>query len=207
MHCEVERTAPSHGANTKTPTPHFAADNTPVNVVANISALATVARLSTTPIRAVRHHDLAAPYQPISQQESLACSAMTQCTSPIYLIPKITLLKVRARTLSDGIPRLSYRNDPPWSLLYNFYADRLLGLTVLPPPVYRAQTKWYAVRLNQHGIRLDSRSSDATTGLQFENRALYIGATGTDSSLQTTMISLVKKYVTCGINRGPFADE
>jgi hypothetical protein len=105
----------------------------------------------------VYHHHTHNPHScPISQCESLACSAMTRCTSPIYLVPKITLLKVRARTLSDGIPRLSYRNDPPyvssaladfhvtdvtarWSLLYNFYADRLLSLTMLPPPVYQTR--------------------------------------------------------------------
>ncbi|KAF9791272.1 hypothetical protein BJ322DRAFT_439174 [Thelephora terrestris] len=107
-----------------------------------------------------------------------------------------------ALSLDKSHYTLSYRNDPSWSLLYNLYADRLLGLNVFPPSVYQTQTKWYATKLDQYGIRLDSRSSDAKTDWQ-----LWTAATVTDSSLRTTMISLVKKYVTSGINSGPFPDR
>ncbi|KAF9784530.1 hypothetical protein BJ322DRAFT_1109249 [Thelephora terrestris] len=97
---------------------------------------------------------------------------------------------------------LSYKDDPSWTLLYNLYADRLLGFNMFPPSVHNTQTKWYATKLDQFGIRLDSRSSDAKTDWQ-----LWTAATVTNLSARTTMISLVEKYVSSRINIGPFPDR
>ena len=66
-----------------------------------------------------------------------------------------------------------------WGLLYNLYADRLLGFNMFPESVYdirrcyflslhtniftpdstcsMTETKWYANNIDQFGIRLDSR--------------------------------------------------
>ena len=66
-----------------------------------------------------------------------------------------------------------------WGLLYNLYADRLLGFNMFPQSVYEtrefsscfvrgvlcqlvsnssmAETNWYATKLDEYGIRLDSR--------------------------------------------------
>ncbi|KAF9790927.1 hypothetical protein BJ322DRAFT_417052 [Thelephora terrestris] len=97
---------------------------------------------------------------------------------------------------------LSYRNDPSWGLLYNLYADRLLGFNMFPQSVYDTQTKWYASNMDQFGIRLDSRSSDAKTDWQ-----LWTAATVTDGTLRTNMIKLVSKYASSGINSKPFPDR
>ncbi|KAF9653386.1 DUF1793-domain-containing protein [Thelephora ganbajun] len=97
---------------------------------------------------------------------------------------------------------LSYGNDSSWGLLYNLYADRLLGFNMFPQSVYETQTKWYATKLDEFGIRLDSRSSDAKTDWQ-----LWTAATLTDETLRTTMITLVKKYAKSRINSGSFPDR
>ena len=62
-----------------------------------------------------------------------------------------------------------------WGLLYNLYADRLLGFNMFPQSVYdtrehhpftritwiqtnsTTETKWYATKLSDFGIQLDSR--------------------------------------------------
>jgi hypothetical protein len=64
-----------------------------------------------------------------------------------------------------------------WGLLYNLYPDRLLGFNMFPQSVYEtrefflvhivlcqldsnrpmAETKWYSTKIDEYGIRLDSR--------------------------------------------------
>lgn len=62
-----------------------------------------------------------------------------------------------------------------WGLLYNLYADRLLGFNMFPQSVYETrelvllyiahsrvdvtepETKWYSTKIDNFGIRLDSR--------------------------------------------------
>jgi len=97
---------------------------------------------------------------------------------------------------------LSYRNDQSWTLLYNLYPDRLLGFNMFPTSVYQTQTKWYATQLDQYGIRLDSRSTDAKTDWQ-----LWTAATVTDLALRTKMIGLIKTYVSSRINSRPLPDR
>jgi len=97
---------------------------------------------------------------------------------------------------------LSYGNNSSWGLLYNLYADRLLGFNMFPSSVCETQTKWYNTKLSQYGIQLDSRSPDAKTDWQ-----LWTAATVTDASLRASLIGLVKKYVSSGINSGPFPDR
>jgi len=89
-----------------------------------------------------------------------------------------------------------------WGLLYNLYADQLLGFNMFPQSVYDIQTKWYATKFNEFGIQLDSRSSDAKTDWQ-----LWTAATVTDGNLRNTMINFIKKYASSGINSAPFPDR
>jgi len=97
---------------------------------------------------------------------------------------------------------LSYGDNPSWGQLYNLYADLLLGFNMFPLSVYETQTKWYATKLNDFGIQLDSRSTDAETDWQ-----LWTAATVTDQTLRTNMIGLVKKFASSRLNNLPFPDR
>lgn len=97
---------------------------------------------------------------------------------------------------------LSYGDNGSWGLLYNLFADRLLGFNMFPQSVYDTQTKWYAKKLADFGIPLDSRSTDAKTDWQ-----LWTAATVTDQTIRTTMIDLVNKFASSRINNRPFPDR
>ncbi|KAF9782924.1 hypothetical protein BJ322DRAFT_182136 [Thelephora terrestris] len=97
---------------------------------------------------------------------------------------------------------LSYGDNPSWGLLYNLYADLLLGFGMFPQSVYQTQTEWYATKISNYGIQLDSRSTDAETDWQ-----LWTAATVTDQTLRTNMIGLVKKYASSRINNLAFPDR
>jgi len=98
---------------------------------------------------------------------------------------------------------LSYGNNTSWGLLYNLYADRLLNFNMFPLFVYETQTKWYASKLSNFGIQLDSRSPYTRTDWQ-----LWTAATVTDDALRANMIGLVRKYAGSeGLNNDPFPDE
>jgi len=44
-------------------------------------------------------------------------------------------------------------------LLYNLYADRLLGLNLVPESIYEMQSAFYPTVANEYGIPLDTRNT------------------------------------------------
>jgi len=53
--------------------------------------------------------------------------------------------------------KLAYDQDATWSLKYNGYPDKLLGLNLIPRKVAAAEAKWYLSRANTYGVPLDIR--------------------------------------------------
>ncbi|BCJ56244.1 hypothetical protein Asp14428_77190 [Actinoplanes sp. NBRC 14428] len=53
--------------------------------------------------------------------------------------------------------KLAYDLDGTWSLKYNGYADRLLGLGLIPPSVAAREAAWYLTRAATEGVPLDLR--------------------------------------------------
>jgi hypothetical protein len=51
----------------------------------------------------------------------------------------------------------NYNNASSYSLLYNLFADRELGLGLVPDSVYEMQSTFYATKFNQYGVPLDTR--------------------------------------------------
>lgn len=70
-----------------------------------------------------------------------------------------TLAIAPATSVSLAHTTLSYGNDTSYSLLYNLYADRLLGLNLVPQSVYDMQSAWYATVFGKFGVPLDTRHS------------------------------------------------
>ena len=54
---------------------------------------------------------------------------------------------------------LNYGNDSTYSLLYNLFADRELGLQLVPQSVYDMQSTFYPTVADKYGVPLDSRHS------------------------------------------------
>ncbi|MFC1411597.1 glutaminase domain-containing protein [Streptacidiphilus sp. N1-12] len=55
--------------------------------------------------------------------------------------------------------KLAYDQPGTWSLKYNGYPDRLLGLNLVPSSVAEEEADWYLTQVNQYGVPLDLRHS------------------------------------------------
>lgn len=51
----------------------------------------------------------------------------------------------------------NYGNTSSYSLLYNLYSDRELGLQLVPQSVYDMQSTFYPTKFNTFGVPLDTR--------------------------------------------------
>ena len=65
---------------------------------------------------------------------------------------------VQKATDSSGVHlKLAYDQDGTWSLKYNGYPDRLLGLGLVPESVAAEEAAWYLSRASTYGVPLDLR--------------------------------------------------
>jgi hypothetical protein len=53
--------------------------------------------------------------------------------------------------------KLAYQDNNSHGLLYNLYADRLLGLNFVPQSVYDMQSNFYQTIMMKYGVPLDTR--------------------------------------------------
>jgi hypothetical protein len=65
--------------------------------------------------------------------------------------------QVKATDSSGVHLKLAYDQDSTWSLKYNGYPDRLLGLNLVPASVAKEEAAWYLQQDGTWGIPLDYR--------------------------------------------------
>ncbi|KAL4892899.1 hypothetical protein BDV59DRAFT_208050 [Aspergillus ambiguus] len=88
---------------------------------------------------------------------------------------------------------LNYGNDSTYGLLYNLYADRQLGLGLVPQSVYDMQDKYYSRMKQRYGVPLDSRHYYTKTDWQLFTASI--------SSAETREMFL--QLITSWINETP----
>jgi hypothetical protein len=63
----------------------------------------------------------------------------------------------KARDSTKDHLKLAYDQPGTWSLKYNGYPDRLLGLNLVASAVAQEEADWYLTQVNQYGVPLDLR--------------------------------------------------
>ena len=62
-----------------------------------------------------------------------------------------------SNTFSKPHTTLSYGENDTYSLLYNLFGDKELGLNLVPQSVYDMQSDFYPTVINEYGVPLDTR--------------------------------------------------
>ncbi|KKA18490.1 glutaminase, partial [Rasamsonia emersonii CBS 393.64] len=93
---------------------------------------------------------------------------------------------------------LAYGQNDTWGLLYNLYADKQLGLNLVPQSVYDMESTFYPTVNNKYGVPLDTRhtytkadwqsfsaaiASEDTRNMFFNDLATWINTTPTNRPL------------------------
>ncbi|WP_410614935.1 glutaminase domain-containing protein [Amycolatopsis sp. lyj-109] len=98
--------------------------------------------------------------------------------------------------------RLAYDQPGTWSLKYNGFADRVLGLDLVPLGVAAQEAAWYQARAGAHGVLLDPRNN--YTKADWE---LWTAAWLADQpNIRTTLVEGVYSYANTTPQRVPFSD-
>jgi len=69
----------------------------------------------------------------------------------------ITQWAQKAQDNTGNHLKLAYDQPGTWSLKYNGYADRVLGLGLVSPTIAAKEAAWYLTRANTYGVPLDIR--------------------------------------------------
>ncbi len=109
-----------------------------------------------------------------------------------------------------------------WSLKYNAYPDRLLGLGLLPglkpnpaggdpndEPVLTEEAAWYETQKDTYGIALDSRHTTAPGNQGTYTKGdweLWTAASTDDATLRADIINLLYAFLNNSPSRVPFTD-
>ena len=88
----------------------------------------------------------------------------------------------------------SYGNNDSHGLLYNLFADKLLGLKLVPQSVYDMQSDFYPTILGTFGVPLDSRWG--WTKLDWEVWAAAYSSSDTASKIYSTIVNWINKTPT-----------
>lgn len=84
---------------------------------------------------------------------------------------------------------LDYQDDSSHGLLYNLYADRLLGLNLVPQAIYDMQSAFYPTVAETYGVPLDTRNVFTKSDWQMWTAAIA------SHSTKTIFISLLAKWI------------
>jgi hypothetical protein len=98
--------------------------------------------------------------------------------------------------------RLAYdQDDTTWSLKYNSYPDRLLGLGLVPPATLGEESAWYTAQAARFGFPLDNRHT--YTKADWE---LWTAAGVSDLKLRQAFVSDLYDFANQTTSRVPFTD-
>ena len=96
---------------------------------------------------------------------------------------------------------LAYGQDDTWSLKYNAFPDKVLGLGLVPQSVLAEEAKYYLSHLNAFGIPLDNRHS--YTKADWE---LWTAASTDDPVLRQKFVDGIYDFANTSNFRGAFSD-
>ena len=96
---------------------------------------------------------------------------------------------------------LAYGQDDTWSLKYNAFPDKVLGLGLVPQAVLAEEAKYYLSHLNAFGIPLDNRHS--YTKADWE---LWTAASTDDPFLRQKFVDGIYDFANTSKFRGAFSD-
>ncbi|MFF5301637.1 glutaminase domain-containing protein [Streptomyces sp. NPDC013161] len=98
--------------------------------------------------------------------------------------------------------KLAYDQDGTWSLKYNGYADRLLGLDLVPTGVAAQEAAWYLSKAGTYGVLLDPRNDYTKTDWE-----LWTAAWLADhADARAMLINGVYGFANSTPSRVPFTD-
>jgi hypothetical protein len=107
----------------------------------------------------------------------------------------------RSQDSSGQHLKLAYDQDGTWSLKYNAFFDKVLGLNLVPSSVLQEEVTWYKGREGSYGIPLDNRHS-YTKG----DWELWTAAAIDDAALRGYLIDAVYAFLGATSSRVPFSD-
>ena len=84
---------------------------------------------------------------------------------------------------------LEFGNQDSWLSLYNLYADKLLGLNLVPQKVYDVQNAYYPSQMQTYGLPLDSRTEGA------KGDWMMFTAAAANDDVQKTLIQKMAKWI------------
>lgn len=99
---------------------------------------------------------------------------------------------------------LAYGNETSYGLLYNLYADALLGLDLVPQSVYDMQSTFYPTVVATYGVPLDTRNAQTKSDWSMwtaaiaseETKTMFISKLATWINETTTNRALTDLYET-----------
>jgi glutaminase A-like protein/uncharacterized protein DUF5127/ricin-type beta-trefoil lectin protein/uncharacterized protein DUF4964 len=107
----------------------------------------------------------------------------------------------RAEDSSGQHLKIAYDQDGTWSLKYNGFPDRALGLNLVPTGVAAQEAAWYQAHAGAFGVLLDPRNN-YTKG----DWELWTAAWLADQPVHTTLIEGVYGFAQSTPQRVPFSD-
>jgi hypothetical protein len=98
--------------------------------------------------------------------------------------------------------KLAYDQDGTWSLKYNGFSDRLLGLDLVPVGIAAQEAAWYQANAGAHGVLLDPRNNYTKGDWELWTAAWLADHTDT----RNTLVEGVYSFVNTSPQRVPFSD-
>lgn len=97
--------------------------------------------------------------------------------------------------------KLAYDQDGTWSLKYNAFPDKLLGLNLVPSSALNEEATWYSGKENTYGIPLDDRHS--YTKADWE---MWTAASTNNLTLRQFFVDALYQFANTSSSRVPFTD-
>lgn len=98
--------------------------------------------------------------------------------------------------------KLAYDQDGTWSLKYNGFPDRVLGLNLVPTGIARQEADWYQAHAGAHGVILDPRNDYTKADWEIWTAAWLADHTAT----RDTLVNGVYGFADTTPQRVPFSD-
>ena len=96
---------------------------------------------------------------------------------------------------------LEYDKPGTWSLKYNAFYDRVLGLNLVSDKILAEEAAWYTSQAQDFGVLLDPRNNYTKSDWE-----VWTAASITDATTRSKLIEGVYKYATTSTARVPFGD-